>query len=72
MVAPSLIGRWGRETSGAAFELIDAGLVDLLGSDAHGAERRRPHLFEAAELVARRWGDEVRFDDDGEDARPPA
>ena len=60
IVAPSVIGRWGRETSGAALELIDAGLVDLLGSDAHGAERRRPHLFAAAELVARRWGDEAR------------
>ncbi len=60
VVAPSLIGRWGPETGGAALELIDAGLVDLLGSDAHGAERRRPHLLAAAELVGRRWGDEVR------------
>jgi protein-tyrosine phosphatase len=60
VVAPSLIGRWGLETSGAALELIDAGLVDLLASDAHGAERRRPHLLAAAEMVARRWGDEVR------------
>lgn len=58
VVAPSLIGRWGRAVAVAAWSLIGAGWVDLLGSDAHGARRRRVHLAEAAELVAERLGAE--------------
>lgn len=60
VVAPSLLGRWGPEASATAWELIDQGLVDLLASDAHGFLRRRPHLREAAVLVAERFGDDVR------------
>lgn len=60
VVAPSLLGRWGPEASATAWQLIDQGLVDLLASDAHGALRRRPHLREAADLVAERFGDDTR------------
>lgn len=60
IVAPSLLGRWGQEASTTAWKLIDQGLVDLLASDAHGFLRRRPHLREAADLVARRFGDDAR------------
>lgn len=60
VVAPSLLGRWGPETSATAWELIDHGLVDLLASDAHGFLRRRPHLRAAADLVAERFGDDAR------------
>jgi protein-tyrosine phosphatase len=59
VVAPSLIGRWGRETEVAAWHLVDTGRADLLGSDAHGMRRRRPHLAEACDLVAARLGDGV-------------
>jgi protein-tyrosine phosphatase len=60
VVAPSLLGRWGPEASATAWELIDQGLVDLLGSDAHGFLRRRPHLRAAADLVAERFGEDAR------------
>ena len=60
VVAPSLLGRWGPEASATAWELIDQGLVDLLASDAHGFLRRRPHLRAAADLVAERFGDDIR------------
>ena len=59
VVAPSLIGRWGPEAEATAWRLVDTGRADLLGSDAHGARRRRPHLREACDLVAARLGDGV-------------
>ena len=62
VVAPSLLGRWGPETAATAWELIDRGLVDLLASDAHGHRRRRPHLREAADRVAQRYGDDARVE----------
>jgi protein-tyrosine phosphatase len=58
VVAPSLLGRWGRPTAGAAWKLIDRGLADLVGSDAHGLRSRRPHLREVMTEVTRRAGRE--------------
>jgi protein-tyrosine phosphatase len=58
VVAPSLIGRWGPEIRDAAWRLVDTGRADLLASDAHGDTRRRPHLREAAGLIAERLGEE--------------
>jgi protein-tyrosine phosphatase len=59
VVAPSLVQRWGRGVSSAAWGLLGAGWVDLLGSDAHGARRRGVHLAEAVQLVEKRFGEEV-------------
>jgi protein-tyrosine phosphatase len=59
VVAPSLIGRWGPDVEGTAWRLVDTGRADLLGSDAHGASRRRPHLREACDLIDQRLGPEV-------------
>jgi protein-tyrosine phosphatase len=56
VVAPSLLGRWGRQVEAAAWRLVDTGRADLLGSDAHGTKRRRPHLREACDLIDRRLG----------------
>lgn len=59
VVAPSLLGRWGPGVEETAWRLVDTGRADLLGSDAHGVLKRRPHLQEAADLVAARVGEEV-------------
>lgn len=59
VVAPSLLGRWGPDVEITALRLVDTGRADLLGSDAHGARRRRPHLLEACELVELRLGAHV-------------
>jgi protein-tyrosine phosphatase len=56
VVAPSLLGRWGPGAEETAWRLVETGRVDLLGSDAHGARRRRPHMREAAALIAARVG----------------
>jgi protein-tyrosine phosphatase len=62
VVAPSLVRRWGRGVASAAWGLLGAGWVDLLGSDAHGARRRGVHIAEAVELVEARFGAEVAAD----------
>jgi protein-tyrosine phosphatase len=59
LLAPSLLGRWGRHVRAAALALLDTGRADLLASDSHGAKRRRVHLAEAGELVERRLGANV-------------
>lgn len=59
VVAPSLIRRWGRSVATAAWNLLGAGWVDLLGSDAHGVRRRRVHLAEAVGLIEARFGAEL-------------
>jgi protein-tyrosine phosphatase len=59
VVAPSLLGRWGSDVEVASWRLVDTGRADLLGSDAHGASRRRPHLREASELIEGRLGEGV-------------
>jgi protein-tyrosine phosphatase len=56
VVAPSLLGRWGKEVAAAAWRLIDTGRADLLASDAHGTRRRSVHLGEASALVRQRLG----------------
>jgi protein-tyrosine phosphatase len=60
VVAPSLLGRWGAGTAETAWRLLDHGRVDLIASDTHGLRKRRVHLREAGELVARRLGEAVR------------
>jgi protein-tyrosine phosphatase len=62
IVAPSLIRRWGRGVASAAWGLLGAGWVDLLGSDAHGVRRRGVHLAEAVELIGKRFGTDVAGD----------
>jgi protein-tyrosine phosphatase len=59
VVAPSLTGRWGGPAGVAAWRLVDSGRVDLVASDSHGCSRRRPHLREAAQRIARRLGQNV-------------
>lgn len=59
IVAPSLLGRWGHGARVAAWRLVDTGRADLLASDAHGVRRRRPHLGEAAGLIAERLSPSV-------------
>jgi protein-tyrosine phosphatase len=59
IVAPSLTGRWGKDVGIAAWKLLDAGVVDLLGSDSHRPAETRTHLEVAAAEVEARYGPEV-------------
>jgi protein-tyrosine phosphatase len=59
VVAPSLIGRWGRDAEATAWRLVDTGRADILASDAHSSRRRRPYLRQAADLIADRLGEQL-------------
>jgi protein-tyrosine phosphatase len=59
VVAPSLTGRWGRDVGIAGWKLLDAGVVDLLGSDSHRPAEEKTHLEVAAAEVETRYGREV-------------
>jgi protein-tyrosine phosphatase len=59
VVAPSLTGRWGGDVGVAAWQLVDAGLVDLLASDSHRPARSGTHLERATALIAERHGPDL-------------
>jgi protein-tyrosine phosphatase len=60
--APSLTGRWGKDVGIAGWKLLDAGVVDLLGSDAHRPSDEATHLEVASSLVEERYGGDVLVD----------
>ena len=62
VVAPSLTGRWGKDVGVAAWKLLDAGVVDVLGSDSHRPSPTATHLEVAAGRIEARYGGEVLAD----------
>ena len=62
IVAPSLTGRWGKDVGVSGWKLLDAGVVDLLGSDAHRPSTEATHLEVASGLIVERYGGEVLAD----------
>jgi protein-tyrosine phosphatase len=58
IVAPSLTGKWGASIRSIAWKLLEDGLVDLLGSDAHGRRRHGTELQDALVLAGVRAGDD--------------
>jgi protein-tyrosine phosphatase len=57
LTAGSLTGRFGARPKYWAERMEDEGLVHVVATDAHRAERRPPLLAEARDAVARRLGD---------------
>lgn len=58
VTAGSLLGTFGSEVREFSEDLLDAGLVHFLASDAHDLERRTTRLDEARAAVVARCGDE--------------
>lgn len=56
ITAGSLIGAFGRQPRYWAERMLDEGLVHILASDAHGADRRPPLLRRGFESAERRIG----------------
>ena len=56
VLASSLTGLWGDEVARTAWRFVSTGRADLVGSDAHGLERRPPVLAAAAREIADRLG----------------
>jgi protein-tyrosine phosphatase len=59
VTAGSLLGEFGKAAEHHAWRLLDAGLVDVLASDAHRLAWRRPGLSVARARIERRYGAEV-------------
>lgn len=58
LTAGSLTGRFGSRPRYWAERILDEGLCHIVATDAHDPRRRPPHLAEARDVVARRFGDE--------------
>jgi len=58
VTADSLTGHFGRSAFQMAERLLADGRIDVLASDAHGDDRRKPVLSQARAIVAARLGDE--------------
>jgi protein-tyrosine phosphatase len=54
----SILGGFGRTARLLAERLLDEGRVDIIASDSHGAEWRKPALARARDAVATRVGEE--------------
>lgn len=57
LTAGALTGRFGRRPQYWAERMLDEGLVAVIATDAHRADRRPPLLAEARNAAARRLGD---------------
>ena len=56
VTAGSLAGDFGSSAERCAWDLVTAGSVAFVASDAHGANRRPPRMTAAIELIERRLG----------------
>lgn len=56
----SVLGKFGERSQRASLAMLERRLVHVLASDAHDASYRRPVLAEAAEAVARDFGEACR------------
>lgn len=54
--ADSVIGRAGKTAKRDCRKLMVRGLVDFIGSDAHGIRRRAPHLERCQAYLIRKYG----------------
>lgn len=59
VTAMSVIGEFGRRAQTVCHELLEAGLVHFVASDAHGVHSRPPGLRTAYQRIAAGWGEET-------------
>ncbi len=52
VTAMSITGEFGSSAENAAIEMLEAGLVHVIASDAHSADDRPPRLYEAVDAAA--------------------
>ena len=56
MNAGSMIGRSGSEVRHFVREILKTGLVDYIGTDAHGSRHRRPEIAKCEETLIKKYG----------------
>ena len=65
----SITGSYGRSVKKFLREVLKAHLVQLVGTDAHGSERRTPKMQEASKDVVKRCGEEYADQIFGQNAK---
>lgn len=65
----SITGSYGRSVKKFLREVLKAHLVQLVGTDAHGSERRTPKMQEAYKEVVKRCGEEYADQIFGQNAK---
>lgn len=65
----SITGSYGRSAKKFLREVLKAHLVQLVGTDAHGSERRTPKMQEAYKEVVKRCGEEYADQIFGQNAK---
>lgn len=65
----SITGSYGRSVKRFLREVLKAHLVQLVGTDAHGSERRTPKMQEAYKEVVKRCGEEYADQIFGQNAK---
>ena len=58
--ASTITGGMGFGIKHYVIKLMKAGLIDLIGTDAHGINRRRPEIREALKVVEKKMGGDYR------------
>jgi protein-tyrosine phosphatase len=56
LTASSLNGSFGKKVEKLSHQLIDANLIHLIASDAHGVKSRKFRLKEAYEVLEKKYG----------------
>ena len=59
VTAGSLVGDFGSQAEQSAWDLLSAGRVQIIATDAHDTHRRPPRFSRAIDAVERRYGPEV-------------
>ena len=54
--ASTVTGAMGWGVKHYVLKLMKYGLVDIIGTDAHGIQRRRPEMKEALRIVEKKFG----------------
>jgi protein-tyrosine phosphatase len=58
LTAGSLLGDFGSRAQNTALQLLEAGWIDVVGSDAHNLSGRRPRMAAARAWITERFGPE--------------
>lgn len=58
LTAPSIVGKYGKKIQKLAHYFIKHNMIQMLGSDAHGIDRRNFYLLEAYQLIKKKYGEE--------------
>ena len=54
----SVLGRFGRRAERRSHNMLDAGLVHIIATDAHGSSERTPDMTELCGLIIDRYGED--------------